>query len=299
MSRALSYAPAALFVWVLAGAALGWGRLPGSWRRALALLASAGGLVSLVLAVGSEGVRESSTLGFLIATPYVSEQASASASLPYYLLTGIGLSLGTLGLALRDDVATRWSRHWFGSAVALSLLVTALRFTLEKAAAPRAWAWATGVTWLAPLVGAFFAVNLKGRGFRTLAGALLAYGLIVRGSVAALMVVATKQGLGSHYDVSSLVSVRHPLTGRMHEFVPGSLDQLLAIVIVPQLVFWPIFTLVAGLLGAGIAWLLTRPAATPPARLTAAGTGGAPAPADPGLTPVEVFGEAEPKRARR
>jgi hypothetical protein len=297
MSPALSYAPAALVVWLLAAAVLWWGRLPGSWRRVVALLASAGGLVSLVVAVGSEGVREASTLGFLIATPYVTEQAAASASLPYYLLTGIGLALGTLGLALRDEVAARMTRHWFASALALSLVVTALRFTLEKAAAPRAWAWAMGVTWLAPLVGAFFAVNLKGRGFRALAGALLAYGLVVRGSVAALMLVATKHGLGSHYDVSSLVRVRHPLTGRLHEFVPGSLDQLLAIVIVPQLVFWPIFTLVAGLVGAGIARLLIRPAATPPARLSAPGEGAAPA-ADSGLTPVEAFGEAA-KRAPR
>jgi hypothetical protein len=297
MPQTLSYALAALVVWLLAAAVLWWGRLPGSWRRGVALFASGGGLVALIVAVGSEGVREASTLGFLIAVPYVSEQASASASLPYYLLTGIGLSLGTLGLALRDDVAARLARHWFVSAVALSVLVTALRFALEKAAAPRAWSWAVGVTWLAPLVGAFFAVNLKDRrSFRALAGALLAYGLLVRGCVAALMVAATKHGLGSHYDVSSLVSVRHPMTGRIHEFVPGSLEQMLAIAIVPQLVFWPVFTVLAGLLGAGIAWLLMRPAVSPPARTPAAGAGDAsPAASDAGLTPVEAVSE----RARR
>jgi hypothetical protein len=273
MPQALSYVLTALVVWLLAAAILWWGRLPGSWRRGLALLASGGGLLALILAVNSEGVREASTLGFLIAMPYVSEQASASASLPYYLLTGLGLSLGTLGLALRDEVASRLTRHWFASTVALSLLVTALRFMLEKFAAPRAWTWAMGVTWLAPLAGAFFALNLAGtaRRVRALAKALLAYALIVRGVVAALMLVATKHGLGSHYDVSSLVQVRHPLTGRSYEFVPGGFEQMLALVLVPQLFFWPLFTLLAGLLGGGIAWLLMQTAGTPrPARVQAA-----------------------------
>ena len=292
MPQTLSYALAALVVWLMAAAMLWWGRLPWSWRRGVALLASGGGLLALIQAVGSEGVRETATLGFLITMPYVSEQTSASASLPYYLLTGIGLALGTLGLALRDEVAARLTRHWFAWAVVLSLLVTALRFTLEKAAAPRAWVWAVGVTWLAPLVGAFFTINLKGarHGLRALAGALLAYGLIVRGSVAALMLVATKHGLGSHYDMSSLVRVQNPLTGRVHEFVPGSFEQMLALVIVPQLVFWPVFTVLAGLVGAAFARVLIQP--TPPARVPLAGAGDAPpAATDTTLTPMEAISE--------
>ena len=262
LPQGLSYALAAVLVWLLAAAVLWWGRLPSSWRRSLALLASAGGVLSLVRAVGSEGVREATTVGFLLATPYVTEQASASASLPYYLLTGIGLSLGTLGLALRDELTVRLTRHWFALALLLSLLVTAVRFTLEKAAAPRVWTWAVGVTWLAPLVGAFFATSLRGspRGFRTLVGALVAYALLVRGAVAVLMLAATKHGLGSHYDVSSLVRVQHPLSGRVYEFVPGSVQQMLALVLLPQLVVWPVYTVLAGLLGGGVAWVVLESA---------------------------------------
>lgn len=291
MAQTLSYVLAALVAWLLAAAILWWGRLPGSWRRGLALLASGGGLLALVQAVNTEGVREASTLGFLIATPYVTEQASASASLPYYLLTGIGLSLGTLGLALRDEVASRLRRHWFASAVALSLLITMLRFTLEKAAAPRVWTWAVGVTWLAPLVGAFFAMNLRdsARGFRALAAALVGYALIVRGVVAALMLLSTKHGLGSHYDVSSLVRVQHPLTGRIYDFVPGSFEQMLALVLLPQLVVWPIYTLLAGLLGGGIAWMF----------LDSAGTSRRAPLVVTGLTPAEALNEAGAKRGRQ
>jgi hypothetical protein len=251
-------------VWLLCAAILWWGRLPSAWRRGAALLASAGGVLALLKAVNSEGVRESSTLGFLIATPYVTEQASASASLPYYLLTGMGLALGTLGLALRDELAARLARHWFSAAIALSLLITALRFTLEKAAAPRFWTWAVGVTWLAPLVGAFFAVNLRGAAhrFRALGAWLAAYALIVRGAVALLMLAATKNGLGSHYDMSSLVRVQHPLSGRVYEFVPGSFEQLFALVLAPQLLVWPAYTVLAGMLGGGVAWVILESGGT-------------------------------------
>jgi hypothetical protein len=264
MPQGLSYALAALVVWLLCAAILWWGRLPSDWRRGAALLASAGGVLALLKAVNSEGVREASTLGFLIATPYVTEQASASASLPYYLLTGMGLALGTLGLALRDELVVRLARHWFAAAVALSLLITALRFTLEKAAAPRVWTWAVGVTWLAPLVGAFFAVNLRGAAhrFRALGAWLAAYALIVRGAVALLMLAATKNGLGSHYDMSSLVRVQHPLSGRVYEFVPGSFEQLFALVLAPQLLVWPAYTVLAGMLGGGVAWVILESGGT-------------------------------------
>jgi hypothetical protein len=45
---------------------------------------------------------------------------------------------------------------------------------------------------------------------------------------------------------------------------------MLALVLVPQLVFWPLFTLLVGLAGGGIAWLLMQAAGAPrPARVPA------------------------------
>src|SRR5271169_2068312 len=94
-------------------------------------------------------VRESHTTAtFLMGSSYVTEQASASASLPYYVMTATCLLLGTIGLALGDDAAHWFERHWLLSAVLLSLLVTALRFVLDKVAAPPSLAEVVGVVWL-------------------------------------------------------------------------------------------------------------------------------------------------------
>ena len=253
MPGTLQRAATVAAVWVAAAVILWWGRLPGPWRRALALLTSAAGLAFLVAAVNTEGVRESPTVAvFLLGTPNVVEQVSASASLPYYVLTGACLLLGTAGLSVRDDVAQRMERRWMASAIGLSLAVTLLRFALEKAAAPASWTYGVGIVWLAPVVGAWFALNLLGlgRGLRALAGSLLVYSIAVRGFVTALMVAASTLHLGSHYDVSPFVKV--PFRGHVYSYEPGSFAQLVELAIVPQLVFWPPFTLVAGFLGAAV-----------------------------------------------
>jgi hypothetical protein len=256
-----------LGIWAIAATLLWWTRLPGTWRRALALLSSALGVVFLVAAVSSEGLRESQTTAvFLMGTPYVTEEASASASLPFYVLTGVCLLLGTTGLALADEDAAALGRRWLLLAIATSTAVTILRFMLEKAAAPWALTNAVGVTWMAPVVGAFFAWNLRqeGRPFRALLGALAVYAFAVRGTVAALMLAASTLRLGSHYDVSALTQVRNPLSGEYHTFAAGSLKQVLQLGVVPQLVAWPVYTILAGLLGAALLWVLRSSWRTPP-----------------------------------
>lgn len=247
----------AVLVWSAAAALLFWSRLPGPWRRLLAVLASTAGVVFLLLAMKTEGLREVPTLSaFLLGTPYVAHQASASASLPYYVLAGLGLLLGTAGLATSDNVVRAMRRRWLATAAGVGLLVTALRFCLEKVAAPALWSWGVGVSLLDPLVGAFFAVNLReeSRPFGALPGSLLRYAVAVRGGIAALSVVATTLRLGSHYDVSSVRGVE--MFGRVFEFTSGSWTQLFVVGVAPQVVFWPVYTVVMGLLGGGIAWLL-------------------------------------------
>ena len=247
-----------LAVWTVAAVLLAWGFLPESWRRGLALLTSLSGLALLIVAMGTEGLRESSTVrDSLLATPVVSERTSASASLPYYVLTAVCLLLGTAGLATNERVARNLARHPLAMAIMVSLFVTALRFALEKVAAPRSWSYAVGVTWLIPVVGAFLAIRIvaEGQGFRRLVGALLVYAYAVRGAITALMLVATWLTLGSHYDITPQTMVRTLFTGETHEFVPGSFAQMLNLGVFPQLVLWPILTLVGGLLGAALVWL--------------------------------------------
>lgn len=254
-------------VFVLAGflltaaVLLWWGWLSPRARRALALVASGAGLLFLVLALNAAGHREAEMTGsFVLGSAYVAGSSSASAGLPYYVITAVCLLMGTVGLALPDEAAGRLARYPVAIAIAVTMLATVVRFALEKTAAPKEWTWAVGITWLAPLVGAFLALRLRdqGRGPKALAPALLIYGLASRGWVALTYAAATVFRLGSHYDLSSAwIQLKDPLTGAARSFSPGSLSQMLYVVAVPQLLVWPLYTMVVGFVGAGAAYLVT------------------------------------------
>ena len=116
------------------------------------------------------------------------------------------------------------------------------------------------------MVGAWF--YLRGRAERAgvgrLAGWLLAYALLVRGFIAAVYVVATHFRLGSHFDLSSVTWAEGPW-GKVYHFEPGSFSQLMSLALVPQLVVWPLFTVIAGLLGAAMLAVVLRAARPAPA----------------------------------
>jgi hypothetical protein len=250
--------------WAVVGGLLWWGGFPPRLRRVLSLLASAAGLFFLGLAFNTVGQREADTTGgFLIGSAYVTGKASASASLPYYVLTALCLLLGTLGLALPDGAAASLRRRWLATAAGVSMAIVVVRLLLERAAAPPGLAWAFGVTALAPLVGASFARSLRdeGRwGWGRLVRALAAYGLLVRGFLTLLYTAATLTHRGStHFDISAVTRARNPLTGAWQVFEPSSLRQVMTLVALPQLLFWPVYTVIAGLIGAGLvrlAWAL-------------------------------------------
>ena len=84
------------------------------------------------------------------------------------------------------------------------------------------WTNPVGITWLAPVVGAFFLRNARdeGKGFRAVLGWLTAYALASRGAVALLIVAASMWQLGSHYDLSRVTDVW--FWGGMHRFEAGS-----------------------------------------------------------------------------
>lgn len=252
-----------------------WPRLSAAWRLRLSLATSAAGVAFLVAAVQAEGRRESALTSLVLVGPStLTATASASAGLHYYVLTAFCLLLGFAGLAFGDALARWLSAHCLASAVAVAGLVTAMRFLLEKSAAPGPLVAAMGVTWLAPIAGVHLATGpcpgTAGR--RAFVRDLVAYALLVRGFVAAVGIVATRHGLGTHYDVSALTSVPIAATGITWAFVPGSWPQVLLLTLLPQLVLWPVYTVLVGLPGPKVAALLAprRPAppagAPPPAR---------------------------------
>ncbi len=255
LTIALAWALAVLMHW--------WPRLPGTWRRRVSVATSAAGIGFLVAAVRAEGLRESALTSVVLVGPAtLTATASASASLYYYVLTAACLLLGFAGLAFGEPLSRWLAPRWVASSVALAWLVTVVRFLLEKSAAPALLVQVLGVTWLAPVAGAYFATALPpgGPAPRPLLRTLLGYAFLVRGFVAVVGVVATRFGLGSHYDVSAVTSVLVSVTGEAYSFVPGSWRQAFWLTLVPQLVVWPAFTVLAGMLGGALARQLPRPA---------------------------------------
>lgn len=242
-----------------------WPRLSASNRRRLSIATSLAGLGFLVAALRSEGLRESALTSLVLVGPAtLTARASASASLYYYVLTGVSLLLGFAGLILSDPIA-RWLRpRPLLSSVAVAWLVTVVRFLLEKSAAPALLVEAMGVTWLAPVAGVYLALALRADrpGAGVLLRVLLRYAFLVRGVVALVGVAATRFGTGTHYDVSPLTEVAAGFGARSFVFAPGSWDQLLWLTLLPQLVIWPAFTVLVGMAAAGVALFLLRGAGT-------------------------------------
>lgn len=246
-----------------------WPRLAAPRRLRLSVATSAAGVGFLVAALRAEGVRESAlTWDVLVGQATRIATASASASLYYYVLTAVCLLLGFAGL-VSGETLSRWlSPRFLANSVAVAWLLTLVRFLLEKSAAPPVLVQAVGVTWLAPIAGAYMATGFSDAapGRRPLVRTLVAYAFLVRGLVALVGVAATHLGLGTHYDVSGVTSVPLALTGGTFSFVPGSAPQIFWLILVPQLVVWPAFTVAAGLAGAGLArflpaaaWAAPRP----------------------------------------
>jgi hypothetical protein len=254
-----------------------WPRLAGARRLRLSVATSAAGLGFLVAALQAEGLREAALVSDVLvgqATRVATE--SASASLYYYVLTAVCLVLGFAGLALGEPLSRWLSSRPLANCVAIAWLLTLVRFLLEKSAAPPILVQAVGVTWLAPVAGAYLATAGAGARGSGLLRAVVAYAFLVRGFVALAGVVATHFALGTHYDVSAVTSVPVALIGHRFSFVPDSPQQILWLVLVPQLVVWPAYTVVAGLLGAAVARLLPAPGwpahrAPPPAAHGASG----------------------------
>jgi hypothetical protein len=242
-----------------------WPRLSAAHRRRLSIATSLAGLGFLVAALRSEGLRESALTSLVLVGPAtLTARASASASLYYYVLTGVCLLLGFAGLIFSDALA-----RWLGprallSSVAVAWLVTVVRLLLEKSAAPALLVEAVGVTWLAPVAGVYLAMALRPeRGGATgLLQLLLRYAFLVRGFVALVGIVATRLEAGTHYDVSPLTEVAVAFAEGAWVFAPGSWEQLFWLTLLPQLVIWPAFTVLTGM-AAGAVVLLLAPGSDP------------------------------------
>ncbi len=255
LSIALAWSLGVLLHW--------WPRLGAAWRLRVSVATSAAGIGFLFAAVEAEGLRESALTSMVLMGPTtLTATASASASLYYYVLTAVCLLLGFAGLALGEPLSRWLAARWLATSVAVAWTLTLVRFLLEKSAAPALLVQALGVTWLAPVAGAYLATGLvPGQaGLKPVLRSLVAYAFLVRGFVALVGVVATQLDLGTHYDVSAVTSVPVSLTGTVYHLARGGFRQAVWLTLVPQLLIWPVFTVVAGWLGFKIAVLVLGPA---------------------------------------
>ncbi len=246
--------------WPLAVFLHWWPRLPGPLRQQISLVANLAGLGFLIAALRAEGQRELAMTSVVLVGPaYHTDTLSASASVYYYVLTAVCLLLGFAGLAFGDRFARWLTARPLLSAVVVGWLATIVRLLLEKSAAPAQLAQAVGVTWIAPIAGAYLGTSLRRDrpGWRPLLRTLVAYAFLVRGFVALVGIAATRLELGSHYDVSDLTLLPLSLTGEIAPFVHGSWRQLLWLTLLPQLVAWPVYTVVVGMVGGAIALRLS------------------------------------------
>jgi hypothetical protein len=232
-----------------------WPRLATPVRHRLGVIASLGGLAFLIAALRAEGSRESAmTSAVLLGANFRTEVESAQASYSYYVLAAACWLLGLAAVAFGEPLARWLSARPVLSSAAVAWLITLVRFLLEKSAAPAILAQAMGVTWMIPIAGAYLAVTLPAApagegGWRPLARRLVAYAFLVRGAVALTGLLATRLGLGTHYDVSDLTRLALGAGGRVYSLAPASWPQLLWLTLLPQLVAWPALTILVGLLG--------------------------------------------------
>jgi hypothetical protein len=122
----------------------------------------------------------------------------------------------------------------------VSNVVTLMRLGLELAGLPKGTSpgqptWWVSVSLLIPLAGLYFGYLLKGeaRPFRRLAGALLAYAYSVRIPTAIIYFLSGALGWDTHYSV-------YGPQGSAGSYLTGGL--------LPQLIFWPIVTVVGGMI---------------------------------------------------
>jgi len=130
-----------------------------------------------------------------------------------------------------------------GLTLGFALLGGAILFFGMQVMRPRVATSTAGPLWLVAIWGvAVVAAGLQAFGWRKLAGTLLVYGLGSRAVVAIVMLLAMAFNWGTHYDF-----VEQPVLQQL-PFV----TRVVALALIPQLVFWVGFTILLGCLAGAV-----------------------------------------------
>lgn len=234
-----------------------WRTIPYFWRNVISGLAGISGLATIIFGLTLKSPSVAGIEAIFFGTAYETSREIHAGYLSS-LVFGLGLILFALagcfpGLLKRFS----WTEHILFVPLSLSVVFLIWRLLLEKTAAPSALSSMIGMIWLPPAIGVFLAFELTGKKHRVkeLIRTLAMYAWLARSLVAVLMVTLSFLKLGSHYDISAVTSIDSPFGKRSYS--PNSFRHHLELIYIPQLLFWPLVTIVAGWLCGGLVFAFT------------------------------------------
>jgi hypothetical protein len=125
--------------------------------------------------------------------------------------------------------------------VAIALLMTALRFAVDVAAASEPVAHAFGILWMAPALGANSTLLQPGESRRAW---IVKAAYLSRLPAILATVLATHFRLGTHYSLASIERIELPFVDARFLCSPLDGTQWLLAIAIPQLVLWPLLTII-------------------------------------------------------
>ncbi|MCC7171827.1 MAG: hypothetical protein IT459_15380 [Planctomycetes bacterium] len=211
-------------------------KLPRRWRLGVAAAWAIAALIAwttaLVIPAGT--VRVGVTRALMFHHHVVVDRPIAPAwALPFMV--------GAVCVGIAAWTANAWSPGRRSSVLVppfvLGLGVIAGRFALDRAAAPEPVAHAVGLLWWSVAIGPYLRIRDRSVGMSALRLALA-----TRLVVVALNVLATRNEWGTHFSLERVQRVALPFVDAVFVAPPGSLRQFLVLVVLPQLVIWPMLT---------------------------------------------------------
>jgi hypothetical protein len=206
-------------------------------------------LVLLVVAATSEGERVSRPRTLILHHHYVTADETAPARALPAALAGVA-ALVALAVLLRTRERTPPPAS-LRSLFTIGSLIVGARFLVEKCAAGESIAAMLGVLWLAPALG----VREVLAGRATLSNVRLGWrvaraAIVMRLPVIAATLLATYYDLGTHFSLARVERFQIPLVE--DRIFCGAIDekQVLALVLFPQLIVWPVLTAIVGVVTA-------------------------------------------------
>lgn len=198
----------------------------------------------LVNAQSSETTRTARPRTLILHHHYVtSDESAPRQALPLVLM---GILAATAVLVLVRAEAVRAAPLDLKNLCVFATVIVLARFLVEKCAAGESVASTFGVLWLAPALGVRDVLVNPGSALFERWKRIAGISFVLRLPVVAATLVATYYDLGTHFSLMRVQRFQIPFVD--DRIFCGAIDerQVLFLVLLPQLVFWPILMALVG-----------------------------------------------------